>query len=101
MQIYNFLLFVCIFIVLGDAITRTDDALEPFVNDDQFRVAIKLQESPELNMLSDKQLMQNDSILRVMVLGDSYIMGPGNQRRSPVCTTAKAKISRQHNGLPI
>lgn len=77
MLIRKVILFAVIFLLLGEALIRIDEMVAPFSNDDQVRIAIKMQESNELKLVESKTVPMDDSVYRVMVLGDSYIEGPG------------------------
>jgi lysophospholipase L1-like esterase len=77
MPFLKIIVYIFIFLVIGEVLIRIDETIAPFANDDQFRVAIKIEESPELKLLEDHKLVLDDSTYRVMILGDSYIHGSG------------------------
>ncbi len=77
MKILKALGFVAVFLLVGEIIIRMDDAFRPFEDDQHGAVPIAVNNTYEWQLLKGNKVPQDDSTLRVLVLGDSYIHGVG------------------------
>jgi hypothetical protein len=68
---------ILIFFIAGELLFRFDKATNFFGQSDIVKIKTTLNQSTELNLLNDNKISLSDSILRIMILGDSYIYGGG------------------------
>jgi hypothetical protein len=93
MKILKALGFVVVFLLVGEIIVRIDDAFRPFEDDQHGAVAIAVNNTYEWQLLKDNKVPQDDSTLRVLVLGDSYIHGVGMDPSLALPQLLKAKLT--------
>ncbi len=73
----KFILTGFVFLLAGEVVIRFDKTFKLFEQDKIVQIKTKIGESEELALLKRDQLPINESDLRILVLGDSYIYGGG------------------------
>jgi hypothetical protein len=96
MKLKNILLSLFIFIVCGELMVRLDQAVTPFAADNEVKVAMKIEESPEWKMAKSNSVPQDDTTLRIMILGDSYIHGAGIMDADKFSYLLRQDILKKH-----
>lgn len=71
------LLMLAIFFALGEVVVRVDKEFLFFQGSEMVEVSVETRRSPELAAVESGQFVPSPRDLRVMVLGDSKIYGPG------------------------
>jgi hypothetical protein len=73
----NWLFTVLLFFLVGELLIRFDMKTRLFEKDTVVKIATELGSSEEIDLLKENKIPLNDSVMRIMVLGDSYINGGG------------------------
>jgi hypothetical protein len=77
MKRINWFFAAIIFLLVGELFVRFDKETKIFEKDDVVKISTKTGINEELELLNKKKVPLSDSVLRIMVLGDSYIYGGG------------------------
>jgi hypothetical protein len=97
MKIIKAFVYILVFFIAGELIVRLDKSLQPFEDEDQVKIAVSVEESDELNLLNKGELPINDSDLRIMILGDSYINGGGIDPSNKFSHQLKKLLGQSHD----
>jgi len=85
--------------MIGELMIRFDKKVPIFEDGNIVKIPIKIGDSEELNLLKTNKIPLDDNILRIMVLGDSYIKGGGidfNKNFSHVLKSFLVKSNSLH-----
>ncbi|MBT8195295.1 MAG: hypothetical protein HKO56_02455 [Bacteroidia bacterium] len=74
MKRFNYIIYILIFLLVGEIIVRIDQHFDP-LNNNPLGVEVKLKESPLKQKIDNQSFIPSENEIRVMVLGDSYING--------------------------
>jgi hypothetical protein len=88
-----------IFFATGEAIVRLDKEFLFFQGSRFVEVSVETRRSPELEALENGRFVASARDLRIMVLGDSKIYGPGVERQNVFSQQLKAMLAAD-NSLP-
>ena len=97
-KLFSIIIGALCFLLIGEFLIRLDESVGPFAKDNQVRIAIKLQESPELKMVKANNLPIDDSTYRILIIGDSYIYGAGISDQSKFSNLLKANLLKTNRG---
>lgn len=94
MKFLKYFLYLFIFLLVGEVIIRFDKEFAPFENDDVVKIPQRIGESEELTMLKSGKVPSDENVLRIMVLGDSYIYGGGIDFNKNFSRTLKSLLQK-------
>lgn len=77
MKILKWASVIILFLIIGELVIRFDEKTKLFETDNVVKISKETGVSEESILLSEHKLPLNDSDLRILVLGDSYIYGGG------------------------
>jgi hypothetical protein len=89
----RFAIVLAIFFTVGEAVVRLDRQFLFFHESRYVEVSTQARRSPELEALENGRFVASERELRVMVLGDSKIYGPGVEFRRVFSQQLKAMLS--------
>ncbi len=77
MKYLKWIVPILIFLIVGELLIRFEKNVLMYESDNVVKIPIKIGNSEEFNLLRENKIPLTDDILRIMVLGDSYINGGG------------------------
>ena len=87
--------FAIIFVVIGEIFIRLDMLIKPLEGNKIVKITTKLEETREYNLVKTHNVDFSKDVLRIMVLGDSYIHGGGIKFKDNVSQKLKSMLIKE------